>query len=144
MNKNIEYKLDYNTIPQLIHNHENPVVEYLSIGSYADSISFFKKLDHRKFIGYWSLNQIHYFKELESFERIKDVGIQNLEKLALRIYEHLYNTTNTNYEIPPDIIKENKIYNQILEELINIQSTQIKLIKSKELTFPKPKSDGLI
>ncbi len=136
----IEYKLGQRESGTLEISCEDPkaIITCLGIHGFGDCISFYKKNnDGSKLGSIWDLNNIGCFKELRSYERLKDMPKQEVKKLAARMYELLFiGRGNTKYGVVPCIDNNNVRFNQIYEQLLALQATEKKLVKSGELVFP--------
>ena len=86
---------------------------------------------------FWELDGLGCFKELKAYERLAEMPLRDVSKLAARMYELLYRNTDSerHYKILPKVNIKNPKYRQILNELKDLQRTQKALIAARELPF---------
>jgi hypothetical protein len=120
--------------PELSCKNANAIVKSLGIQSFGDCITFEKKnSDGSTFGSDWGLHNLGCFSEMKSYERIMHMPKAAVKQLAARIYQTLYTRACINdayYKNAPEVKNNEVEFRQILEQLLNLQSTEKKLIKS--------------
>lgn len=106
------------------------LVRSVTMYGFGDAIDFFRKnRDGSTYGSMWSLTNLGCFPELGAYERLRDLRLNAVRQLAIRMSRLLF---DTGARAKP-----------ILEELLILQQAQNAALKSGRITFPAVSAEEL-